>query len=130
MENNNNKPQTFKRGIKAIFIEPHLGRISEIEVNGGFPALYQIIGCDLIETCRSIWQSEHKNEMMYFDENGRINKLQFGFQHKLINVDKFNLPFMGNCVIMGRDWNTGEDIDTLLTAKEIGNLIQFYKVES
>jgi hypothetical protein len=129
MENKTLKPQTFKKGIKAIFIEPHLGKISEIEVTGGFPALYEMIGCDLVETCRSVWQSPSKNEMMYFDENGRHKKLQFGFQHKLINVDKFNLPFMGNCVIMGRDWNTGEDIDTQLTAKEIGNLIQFYKIE-
>ena len=98
MENKTLKPQTFKKGIKAIFIEPHLGKISEIELTGGFPALYEIIGCDLVETCRSIWQSGGKNEMMYFDENGRHKKLQFGFQHKLINVDKFNLPFMGNCV--------------------------------
>lgn len=130
MENKTLKPQTFKKCVKAIFIEPHLGKISEIEVTGGFPALYEILGCDLIETCRSVWQSEAKNEMMYFDENGRINQTHFGFQHKLINVDKFNLPLMGNCVIMGRDWNTGEDIDTQLSAKEVGNLIQFYKIES
>jgi hypothetical protein len=130
MENKTLKPQTFKKGIKALFIEPHLGKISEIEVTGGFPALYEILGCDLIETCRSVWQSEAKNEMMYFDENGRINQTHFGFQHKLVNVDKFNLPLMGNCVIMGRDWNTGEDIDTQLSAKEVGNLIQFYKIES
>ena len=130
MENKTEKPQTFKKGVKALLIEPHLGKISEIKVTGGFPALYKIIGCDLIETYRSVWQSEGKNEMMYFDENGRINQTHFGFQHKLINVDKFNLPFMGNCIIMGRNWTTGEDIDTQLSAKEVGNLIQFYKIES
>jgi len=128
MENKTLKP-TINKKVKAIFIEPHLGRVSEIEVTGGFPALYEIIGCNLIETYRSVWQSEGKNEMMYFDEEGRLKKQPFGFQHKLVNVDRFNLPFMGNCIIMGRNWNTGEDIDTQLTAKEVGNLIQFYKVE-
>jgi hypothetical protein len=124
-----NKP-TINKKVKAILIEPALGRISEIEVSGGFPALYEIIGCSLVETCRSIWQNDKQSEMMYFDEEGRLKKQPFGFQHKLIQVDRFNLPFMGNCVIMGRNWATGEDIDTELTASYIGNLIQFYKVES
>lgn len=123
-----NKPTTFKN-VKALFIEPAHGRISEIEIKGGFPALYDIVGCTMLESVRSVWQTEGNNEMMYLDEEGRLKKLEFGFQHSLVNVDQFNFPFLGNCVIMGRNWNTGEDIDTKLTAQYVGNLIRFYKIQ-
>jgi len=129
METTNNKPTTFKT-VKALFIEPSKGRISQIEITGGFPALYDIVGCRMLETVRSCWQMDGNNEMMYLDEEGRLKKLEFGFQHSLVNVDQFNFPYLGNCVIMGRNWETGEDMDTKLTAEYVGNLIRFYKIQN
>lgn len=128
MSTKNQKPNTFAE-CKGILIEPAKGRISEISIKGGFPALYEIIGCQMVESIRSPWQLKGNNEMMYLDEEARLKKVEFGFQHSLVNVDQFNFPFLGNAVILGRNWNTGEDIDTQLEASYIGNLIRFYKIE-
>jgi len=123
----NTKPLKNQR-VKAILIDPQKQQIHEIEFEGT-TQLYQIIGCDHLESLKSYWQGESIDEIMYFDGEVLIKnhfETNYAVGHTLLPVESV-LPIVGRVVIC-RISENGTHLDTSLQAHKIRQTTRFYLV--
>ena len=101
--------------MKAIFIDAKNRTVSLIEVENDLQAMYDKIGCLLVQTVS--WDEE----VIVCDEEGRLKPWTAGFQLG-------DWRIVGNALIVG-DTEDGDFADTNRTAEEVARQIRFFGTE-
>ena len=98
--------------MKAIFINVHDRTVSPVEIENDLHAMYDKIGCDIVQTV------PYENEILVCDEESRLKPWTAGFQLG-------DWRIVGNALIVG-DTEDGDFADTKLSADEIAKQIRFF----
>ena len=98
--------------MKAIFIDAKKQTVSLIEVENDLQAIYDKIGCLLVQTV------PFAGENIVCDEEGRLKPPTAGFKLGSWRI-------VGNALIVG-DTEDGNFADTKLSAEEIAKQIRFF----
>ena len=98
--------------MKAIFIDAKKQTVSQIEVENDLQALYDKIGCLLVQTV------PFAGENIVCDEEGRCKRWNAGFELG-------DWRIVGNALIVG-DTEAGDFADTKLSVDEIAKQIRFF----
>ena len=98
--------------MKAIYIDAKNGTVSLIEVENSRQAMYNKIGCQLIQIV------PFSGENIVCDEEGRLKHWTAGFQLGSWRI-------VGNALIVG-DTEDCDFADTKLSANEIAKQIRFF----
>ena len=98
--------------MKAVFIDAKNKTVSMIEVENDLQAMYDKIGCLLVQTVS--WDGE----VIVCDEEGRLKPWTAGFQLG-------DWRIVGNALIVG-DTEDGDFADTKLSADAIMEQIRFF----
>ncbi len=98
--------------MKAIFIDAKNQTVSQIEVENDLQAMYDKIGCLLVQTV------PFAGENIVCDEEGRLKPWTAGFELG-------DWRIVGNALIVG-DTEDGDFADTKLSADEIEKQIRFF----
>ena len=98
--------------MKAIFIDAKKQTVSLIEVENDLQAMYDKIGCLLVQTV------PFAGENIVCNEEGRLKQWTAGFQLG-------DWRIVGNALIVG-DTEDGDFADTKLSADEIMEQIRFF----
>ena len=98
--------------MNAIFIDAKNKTVSLIEVENDLQAMYDIIGCLLVQTV------PFAGENIVCDEEGRLKSWTAGFELGSWRI-------VGNALIVG-DTEDGDFADTKLSADEIAKQIRFF----
>ena len=91
-------------------------QIEEVEYNGNFKEIYNIIGngCNTFE-CPVTLDNE---DTFYCDEEGLFHDNIGGWKMK-----NFAYPIVGNSVLIGTNLNNGESVDAVTTKEELEKMI-------
>jgi hypothetical protein len=106
--------------IKGVFINVVTKTVTEVEIERGLEPIYQLIGCQLIESCYSSLFAPIKH-VMFCDEEGLLNEPKGGF--KIFDYS----PICGNAVIFASD-EYGELQNNHLVVEKFKELIQFVDI--
>ena len=98
--------------MNAIFIDAKNKTVSMIEVENDLQAMYDKIGCLLVQTV------PFAGENIVCDEEGRCKRWTVGFELGSWRI-------VGNALIVG-DTEDGDFADTKLSADEIAKQIRFF----
>ena len=98
--------------MKSIFIDAKNKTVSLIEIENDLQALYDKIGCLLVQTV------PFAGENIVCDEEGRLKPPTAGFELG-------DWRIVGNALIVG-DTEAGDFADTKLSADEIAKQIRFF----
>ena len=98
--------------MNAIFIDAKNKTVSQIEVENDLQAMYDKIGCLLVQTV------PFAGENIVCDEEGRLKHWTAGFQLGSWRI-------VGNALIVG-DTEDCDFTDTKLSANEIAKQIRFF----
>ena len=101
--------------MKSIFIDAKNKTVSLIEIENDLQALYDKIGCLLVQTV------PFAGENIVCDEEGRLKPPTAGFKLGSWRI-------VGNALIVG-DTEDGDFADTNRTAEEIARQIRFFGTE-
>ena len=101
--------------MNAIFIDAKNKTVSMIEVENDLQAMYDKIGCLLVQTV------PFAGENIVCDEEGRLKRWTAGFELGSWRI-------VGNALIVG-DTEDGDFADTKLSADEIAKQIRFFGSE-
>ena len=107
--------------MKAILINPFNQTITEVEYSGNFKEIYKLIDCSTFD-CINI----DNDNTLFVDDEGLLQENRY-FHWK----DYTNLA--GKALIIGVDYQTGEDCDTSWSLQEVENMVEWlpngHKVE-
>jgi hypothetical protein len=107
--------------MKAILINPFNQTITEVEYSGNFKEIYKLIDCSTFD-CINI----DDDNTLFVDDEGLLQENRY-FHWK----DYTNLA--GKALIIGVDYQTGEDCDTSWSLQEVENMVEWlpngHKVE-
>ena len=98
--------------MKAIFIDAKNKTVSQIEIENDLQAMYDKIGCLLVQTV------PFAGENIVCDEEGRLKPATAGFKLGSWRI-------VGNALIVG-DTEDGDFADTKLSVDEIIKQIRFF----
>jgi len=101
--------------MNAIFINVHDRTVSPVEIENDLHAMYDKIGCDIVQTV------PYKKEILVCDEEARLKPWDAGFQ-----LDEWRIVSNALIVAEGED---GEFTDTKLNATDIAQQIRFFGAE-
>ena len=101
--------------MNAIFINVHDRTVSPVEIENDLHAMYDKIGCDIVQTV------PYKKEILVCDEEARLKPWDAGFQ-----LDEWRT--VSNALIVAED-EDGEFTDTKLNATDIAQQIRFFGAE-
>ena len=101
--------------MNAIFINVHDRTVSPVEIENNLHAIYDKIGCDIVQTV------PYKKEILVCDEEARLKPWDAGFQ-----LDEWRI--VSNALIVAED-EDGEFTDTKLNATDIAQQIRFFGAE-
>ena len=101
--------------MNAIFIDAKNQTVSMIEVENDLQAMYDKIGCLLVQTV------PFAGENIVCDEEGRLKRWSAGFELG-------DWRIVGNALIVG-DTEDGDFADTNKTAEEVAGQIRFFGTE-
>ena len=101
--------------MKAIFINVHDRTVSPVEIENDLHAMYDKIGCDLVQTV------PYENEILVCDEEARLKPWDAGFQ-----LDDWRI--VSNALIVAED-EDGDFTDTKLDAAVVVQQIRFFGTE-
>jgi len=99
--------------MKAILINPFNQTITEIKYSGNFKEIYKLIDCSTFD-CINI----DDNNTLFVDDEGLLQQNRY-FHWK----DYTNLA--GKALIIGVDYQTGEDCDTSWSLQEVENMVEW-----
>jgi len=107
--------------MKTILINPFNQTITEVEYSGNFKEIYKLIDCSTFD-CINI----DDDNTLFVDDEGLLQENRY-FHWK----DYTNLA--GKALIIGVDYQTGEDCDTSWSLQEVENMVEWlpngHKVE-
>ena len=99
--------------MQAIFIYAGERSVAAIELENNLQAMYDIIGCRLIQVV------EYRDELIVCDEEARLKPWDHGFELA-------DWKICGNALILGEDSETGDFADAKLTAEDVAKEIRFF----
>ena len=101
--------------MNAIFIDAKNKTVSMIEVENDLQAMYDKIGCLLVQVV------EYRNELIVCDEEARLKQWEHGFALG-------DWRICGNALIVS-DNEDGDFTDTKMTAEAVAEEIRFFGTE-
>lgn len=101
--------------MKALFVDATNKTMTEIEIENDLHALYDKIGCRLVQLV------EYRDELLVCDEEARLKSWDAGFQ-----LDEWRI--VSNALIVAED-EDGDFTETKLDAAEVARQIQFFGAE-
>ena len=101
--------------MNAIFIDAKNKTVSLIEVENDLQAMYDKIGCLLVQVV------EYRDELIVCDEEARLKPWDAGFQLE-------DWRIVSNALIVAED-EDGDFTDTKLDAADVAQQIRFFGVE-
>ena len=101
--------------MKAIFIDAKNQTVSQIEVENDLQAMYDKIGCLLVQVV------EYRDELIVCDEEARLKQWEHGFALG-------DWRICGNAIIVS-DKEDGDFADTKMSAEAIAREIRFFGTE-
>jgi len=108
--------------MKAILINPFNQTITEVEYSGNFKEIYKLIECSTF-TCVNV----DDDNTLYVDDEGLLYETNEYFNWKNYS------DLAGKALLLGVDYQTGEDCDTSWSLQEVENMVQWlptgHKVE-
>jgi hypothetical protein len=110
----------MEKRIKGVFIDVVNKEIKEVEIENKLDAIYQLLGCELIESCYSITFNP-ANHVMFCDEEGLLKEPIGAF--KMFDYQ----PISGNAIIFASDEN-GELQSHYLIIDKFKELIEFVEI--
>jgi len=104
--------------MKGILIDVQKKEVREVEWND-YKDIYRLLGCELFE----IVQIDGGN-FVYVDEEGllNLNPSSMFFDMGL------HQPFVGNGLVTGLNYDTGETIEPTMTVEEVRNVVKFMNI--
>lgn len=88
--------------MRAILIDPYTCTVSEVEHNGDFKHIYELIGCD----CFTIVTIDRKGTSCFVDDNGLIEDIE--------SKQFFSMPYYngrGAHILAGKGLILGTDVE-------------------
>jgi hypothetical protein len=101
--------------MKAIFIDSENQEVREVDYDGDFHFISNIIGCDLF-TCV---QLNDENDTIYVDDEGLINGTDNFFL-----IEGYPQPLAGNGLIL-RTNDMGESEEPFISVDEVAEMVTF-----
>ena len=101
--------------MNAIFINVHDRTVSPVEIENDLHAMYDKIGCDIVQTI------PYKKEILVCDEEARLKPWDAGFQ-----LDEWRI--VSNALIVAED-EDGDFTDTKLDAADVAQQMRFFGTE-
>ena len=101
--------------MKAIFINVHDRTMSPVEIENDLHAMYDKIGCDIVQTV------PYGNEILVCDEEARLKQWDAGFQ-----LNEWRI--VSNALIVAEN-EDGDFTDTKLNASDVAQQIRFFGAE-
>jgi hypothetical protein len=107
--------------MKAIIIDVIKEEIREVDIpQNNLDAIYQQLNC----SCFDIVGLSY-TESLYVDDEGL---LKLNDNSKFFAIKGAYQPFVGNGLILGIDYNTGESINTSLTIEYVKSIVTFHTI--
>jgi hypothetical protein len=104
--------------MKSFFIDVVNQEITEVETNG-LTSYYDLIGCELVEVSPLM---SDDGDCAYVDEEGLLKPIEGAWW-----FPNFHQPMVGNGVVVGCDYETGEDIPPVsITLELLREKVKFY----
>ena len=100
--------------MKAILIDPTNKTIAEVEFDGDFEQIYQLMDCQTFE-CIEI----DRSNTLYIDEEGR-----FKDNRKLFTYAPYRRPLIGKALILGHN-SEGESTAATVKLQDVINVVNF-----
>ncbi len=98
--------------MNAIFINAGERSVTAIELENNLQAMYDIIGCRLIQVV------EYRDDLIVCDEEARLKPWDHGFELA-------DWKICGNALILGEN-DDGDFAGTKLTAEDVAKDIRFF----
>ena len=99
--------------MKAILINPFNQTITEIKYSGNFKEIYKLIDCSTFD-CINI----DNDNTLFVDDEGLLQENRYFYWKDYTNL-------AGKALIIGVDYQTGEDCDTSWSLQEVENMVEW-----
>jgi hypothetical protein len=99
--------------MKAILINPFNQTITEIKYSGNFKEIYKLIDCSTFD-CINI----DDDNTLFVDDEGLLKQNRYFYWKDYTNL-------AGKALIIGVDYQTGEDCDTSWSLQEVENMVEW-----
>lgn len=103
-------------GFKTILIDPFTRTVSEVEYNGQYKHIYDLIQCDTYDAARI---NQH-GDAIFVDDEGLFKEEQAFFWH-----EDYPQPLAGRGLLLGCRATDGETIAPTTTLEEVRSKVQF-----
>ena len=102
---------------KAILLDAKNNTVSFVSITN-YKDISKFGRYDLFTTV----QINDKGETLFVDDEGLLNGTDFGFE-----IEGYPEPIMGNAVILGTNFNTGDSVDTDLTLDDVAKMVRTFQ---
>lgn len=102
---------------KAILLDAQNNTVSFVSITN-YKDISKFGRYDLFTTV----QINDKGETLFVDDEGLLNGTDFGFE-----IEGYPEPIMGNAVILGTNFNTGDSVDTDLTLDDVAKMVRTFQ---
>lgn len=108
--------------MNAILIDVHNETVRMVEVSkeNTLRDMYKHLGCEMVEVAHNF---DHKADSIYVDEEGLFT---MNDDSKFFSIEGGHQPFIGNGLVMGINYMTGESVDVHITVEEIRAKVKFH----
>lgn len=109
--------------MKAMLINTENRTVTNVEIND-YKEIYELIGngCHRFSRCPDELEN---GDVLYCDDDGLFNEIKGGMM-----MDNWHFPIVGNVVVQGTDFETGDSIDCKTTVEELQPLITWVSKEN
>jgi hypothetical protein len=104
--------------MKAILIDPFTKTITEVEHNGDYKQIYELIGC----YCFTAVNLDNKGNAVYVDDNGLIEDIDNQQFFMIFNQDGVPAVLAGKGLILGCDAE-GESVSTTISLEAARSIV-------
>ena len=99
--------------MKAILINPFNQTITEVEYSGNFKEIYKLIDCSTFD-CINI----DDDNTLFVDDEGLLQQNRYFYWKDYTNL-------AGKALIIGVDYQTGEDCETSWSLQQTENMVEW-----
>ena len=99
--------------MKAILINPFNQTITEIKYSGNFKEIYKLIDCSTFD-CINI----DDDNTLFVDDEGLLKQNRYFYWKDYTNL-------AGKALIIGVDYQTGEDCETSWSLQQTENMVEW-----
>ena len=99
--------------MKAILINPFNQTITEVKYSGNFKEIYKLIDCGTFD-CINI----DDDNTLFVDDAGLLKENRYFYWKDYTNL-------AGKALIIGVDYQTGEDCETSWSLQKVENMVEW-----